>query len=152
MLTTDGPRVVEFNCRLGDPEAQVILPRLKTDLLEVMMRTAQGELEGLSIEWDQQACVGVVVASGGYPGDYATGYPIEGLDKLDKNVTVFHAGTKATDQAGGRTAAFATDGGRVLTLTALAPTVDEARRKVYDNVGGIRFEDSFYRSDIGACS
>ena len=151
MVTEAGPKVVEFNCRLGDPEAQVIIPRLKTDLLEVMISTAIGDLEGITLEWDERACVGVVVASGGYPGSYSTGYAIDGLDSIDGDAIVFHAGTKAAD---GENAPAATDnkivsdGGRVLTVTALGGTLDDARRKAYDNVGRVRFTGSFYRSDI----
>ena len=165
ILTSEGPKVIEFNCRLGDPEAQVILPRLKTDLAEVMMRTARGALDGVSIEWDPGACVGVVLASGGYPGAYGTGYPIDGLQGLDSSVTVFHAGTKdlspqppllgkergrtnPTPDADGMWVGLVTDGGRVLTVTALGSTLEQARRKVYDDIGRIRFKDSFYRRDI----
>ena len=150
MITSQGPKVVEFNCRLGDPEAQVILPRLKTDLAEVMMRTAQGRLHGASLEWASSACVGVVVASGGYPGPYATGQPIDGLTELDEDVTVFHAGTRELGQGGGGPEKVVTDGGRVLTVAALGETLDEARRRVYANVERIRFKDAFYRQDIAA--
>ena len=150
MLTDEGPKVLEFNCRMGDPEAQVILPRLKTDVAEVMMRTAQGTLDGVYIEWDPMACVGVVMASGGYPGKYATGYVVDGLDELDADVAVYHAGTKGVHQEGGDEVRVVTDGGRVLTVAALGRTLDEARRRVYSNVGRIRFKDAFYRSDIGA--
>ena len=148
MLTDQGPKVVEFNCRLGDPEAQVILPRLKTDLAEVMMGTAQGRLAGMPVEWGEQACVGVVVASGGYPGEYATGYPIDGLDELEEDILVFHAGTKAvgSDPPPG----VVTHGGRVLTVTATGETLEQARSKVYANIGRVRFKDSFYRKDIAA--
>jgi phosphoribosylamine--glycine ligase len=158
MLTNDGPKVIEFNCRLGDPEAQVVLPRLKTDLLDIMMRTAQGSVVGvndplgriLKIEWDSRACVGVVIASGGYPGRYETGFPIEGLNELDDDITVFHAGTKLLQQEGKANAEVVTDGGRILTVTALGPTLEDARRRVYANVGRIRFKGSFYRKDIAA--
>ena len=150
MLTINGPKVLEFNCRLGDPEAQVILPRLKTDLLEVMMSTAQGKLEGLTIEWDSSAHVGVVVASGGYPGSYSTGYTIHGLDDQDDGVIVFHAGTATAHEEGETTSRVVTDGGRVLTVAAFGHTLDEARRKVYGNVGRIQFEGAFYRGDIAA--
>ena len=150
MLTADGPKVVEFNCRLGDPEAQVILPRLKTDLAEVMMRTAQGRLQGASLQWAPSSCVGVVVASGGYPGHYATGCPIDGLTEVDEDVTVFHAGTRLLRQEGDVPAKVVTDGGRVLTVAALGETLDEARRRVYANVGRVRFKDAFYRKDIAA--
>ena len=131
ILTRDGPKVIEFNCRMGDPETQVILPRLITDLPEVMIRTARGDLSGVKLEWDQRACVGVVVASGGYPEAYRTGYPIDGLDSVDEDVMVFHAGT---DLARGQRASrgrIISDGGRVLTVAALGSTVIEARRRAY---------------------
>ena len=103
ILTEQGPKVLEFNCRLGDPEAQVLLPRLKTDMAEAMMGTASGELERISIEWDARACVGVVMASGGYPDRFSTGYVVEGLDEVEGDVSVFHAGTKLVhdDASGG---------------------------------------------------
>ena len=150
MLTETGPKVLEFNCRLGDPEAQVILPRLKSDLADVMIRTAQGKLEGALIEWAPLACVAVVLASGGYPGEYTTGYDVDGLQGLDDGVIVFHAGTRAVQEGGRETTRIVTDGGRVLTLTALGPTHDEARGKAYANAERVRFKDSFYRRDIAA--
>ena len=150
MLTAEGPKVIEFNCRLGDPETQVILPRLKTDLLEVMIKTAQGKLDGLSIEWDAQACVAVAIASGGYPGGYSTGYKIEGMGDVAGDVTVFHAGTKLSSEEGDTGASVVTDGGRVLTVSALGSTIEEARRKAYANAGRIRFKDAYYRKDIAA--
>ena len=144
MVTEEGPKVYEFNCRLGDPETQVILPRLKTDLAEVMMAAARGRLADVDVDWGAEAGVAVVVASAGYPGQYATGFPIDGLDALD-GATVFHAGTK-TDRPQG----VLTDGGRVLTVVSMGGSVDEARRMVYENVPRIRFKDSFYRTDIAA--
>jgi phosphoribosylamine--glycine ligase len=128
----------------------VVLPRLKADLLDVMMRTADGTLGGVSLEWDPLACVGVVVASGGYPGDYSTGYPIDGLDGLDDDVLVFHAGTRPGRDADDGAQRATTDGGRVLTVTSLGRTLDEARRKAYANVERIGFRDAFYRTDIAA--
>ena len=149
MLTDDGPKVVEFNCRLGDPEAQAILPRLKTDLGELIAAAVAGGLEATPLDWSPEACVSVVVASGGYPGTYRTGYRIDGLESLDDDVLVFHAGTREaqTGEEG-----VVTSGGRVLTVSALGETVDAARRKVYANVGRVRFDESFYRSDIAAVS
>ena len=150
ILTEDGPKVLEFNCRLGDPEAQVVLPRLKTDLVEVMMATARGELQGLSIEWDPSACVGVVVASDGYPAQYSTGHRISGLCSVDDAVRVFHAGTRVVRGEGDASIRVVTDGGRVLTVASLGETLDEARRNVYVNMDRIEFEGSFYRGDIAA--
>ncbi len=144
MLTTDGPKVLEFNCRLGDPETQVILPRLKTDLAGVLLATARGELEGVQIEWDSRACVGVVAASGGYPSAYTTDYPIDGMDALDSEALTFHAGTKLVNGTA------VTDGGRVLTVAALGDNIEQARTRAYDNIKRIKFHHGFYREDIAA--
>ena len=143
MLTQEGPKVIEFNCRFGDPETQVILPRLKSDLLEIMTRTARGDIGGLSLEWDARPCVGVVMASGGYPDGYRTGYQISGVDDVGPDALVFHAGT-ALAQDGD----VLTDGGRVLAVAALGSTYDEARQRVYSNTSRIKFTGSFYRKDI----
>ena len=144
MVTEEGPRVFEFNCRLGDPETQVVLPRLKTDLAEVMICTAQGSLSDLCVDWGTEAAVSVVVASGGYPGSYEKGFRIDGLDSMEDAV-VFHAGTRTDGQGG-----VLTDGGRVLTVVSTAGSVEEARRLVYRSVPRIGFRDSFYRTDIAA--
>lgn len=142
MVTGSGPKVLEFNARFGDPETQVILPRLKTDLVDVLLAVVNGTLAQQRIEWSKDACVGVVLASGGYPGKYTTGYPIEGLDKLNRDVTVFHAGTKMKDSQ------VVTDGGRVLALVACGKTMAEARDTVYRNIRSIHFQDCHYRTDI----
>jgi len=147
MLTAGGPRVLEFNCRFGDPETQVVVPRLKTDLAEVMIGAARGDLG--PVEWDARPGVGVVMASGGYPNAYSTGYPIDGLDKTDEDVLVFHAGTKRVTADSGGTEVV-TDGGRVLTVTAFGETIEEAREKAYANVRRVRFNDAVYRNDIAA--
>ena len=143
MLTRDGPKVIEFNSRLGDPETQVILPRLKSDLLEVMWAAASGDVGAVPLEWDERACVGVAIASGGYPAAYDTGYPIHGLDSVDAGALVFHAGTRESEDG-----AVVTNGGRVLTVAALGSTVAEARAGAYANAARIGFTGSFYRSDI----
>ena len=148
MVAEDGPRVVEFNCRLGDPETQVVLPRLKTDLLDVLLATAQGDLSGVSLEWDQRHCVGVVIASGGYPGSYSTGHPITGLNGLAHDVVVFHAGTKVAGRSPESGPGPVSDGGRVLTVSALDDTLEGARETVYSAASDIRFNGSFYRRDI----
>ena len=145
MVTKDGPKVIEFNCRMGDPEAQVVLPRLKTDLLEVMISAADGDLRGVYLEWDSRACVGVVVASGGYPDKYETGYAVSGLGDVDDDVTVFHAGTRLAANG-----AVVSNGGRVLTVTALGDTLKDARRKAYSNAGRVRFTGAFYRNDVAS--
>jgi len=144
MLTSDGPRVLEFNARFGDPETQVQLPLLRSDLVDVMMAVIDGTLDRLEVEWSDESCVGVVMASGGYPGSYNVGYPITGLDRVDSDILVFHAGTEADG------ANICTAGGRVLTVTAVGETVAEARRKVYNSLPGIQFQGCHYRKDIAA--
>jgi phosphoribosylamine--glycine ligase len=147
MITDGGPKVLEFNARFGDPETQVTLPRLKTDLLDIMLATVNGTLNRIKIEWSGDACVGVVMASGGYPGSYQTGFPISGLDGLDKDILVFHAGTKVGE--GGQ---VLTNGGRVLAVVATGKTIEEARGKVYNNISRISFEGCHYRKDIAKLS
>ncbi len=144
MLTSDGPRVVEFNCRMGDPEAQAVLPRLKTDLAAIMIDTVTGKLEGVSLEWDERPCVGVVLASGGYPGAYRTGREIRGLDDLGEDALVFHAGTRLDDDT------VATDGGRVLTVCALGDDLAEARECAYESADRVSFDEAQFRRDIAA--
>ena len=145
MIATDGPKVLEFNARFGDPETQAILPRLQTDLVDILLAILDNKLSELTVEWNNDACVGVVMASAGYPGSYKTGYPITGLDNLDKAILVFHAGTKL-----GENAQVYTDGGRVLTMTATGKTMSEARAKVYQNLPLINFNGCHYRNDIAA--
>ena len=144
-ITDAGPTVIEFNCRLGDPEAQVLLPRLESDLLDVCWAVANNRLRDVELRWSDEACVGVVAASGGYPGPYAGGLPVHGLDDLDEGVLVFHAGTDR-----GHDAALVTRGGRVLTVVAKGATMEAAREKAYRNIERIRFEGIHYRTDIGA--
>jgi len=144
MITSNGPKVIEFNARFGDPEAQVTLPRLKTDLVDILLAVIDGNLDQIDVEWSQDACVGVVMASAGYPGSYETGFPITGLDNLDKDITIFHAGTKAGPEPG----EVLTGGGRVLTVVATGRTLAEAREKVYNNIPRIHFEGCYYRKDI----
>jgi phosphoribosylamine--glycine ligase len=137
------PRAIEFNARLGDPETQVVLPRLKTDLLDIILAVLDNKLDKINIEWRDEACVGVVMASGGYPGSYKTGFPISGLDDVDKDIIIFHAGTKPGE--GGQ---VLTSGGRILTVVAMGKDLAEAREKVYQNITRIHFEGAFYRKDI----
>ncbi len=145
MITADGPRVVEFNARFGDPEAEVLLPKLRSDLLAICHAVAHGRLAEVPVEWDDVATVGVMIASGGYPGAYTTGHPIEGIADIDDDVQVFIAGAKHDRQ--GR---LVTAGGRVLCVVARGATVAEARAHAYDNVRRIRFEGAYYRTDIAA--
>ena len=141
-----GPKaasVVEFNCRFGDPETQVVLPQLQTDLVDVMEACLAGRLAGQPLEWSGEPTVGVVLASGGYPGSYETGKPISGLDAVDADVAVFHAGTTVGDDG-----TVLTSGGRVLTVVAHGPTLADARARAYDNAARIEFEGCISRSDI----
>ncbi len=142
MITNNGPKVLEFNARFGDPEAQVTLPLLKTDLVDIMLAVIDNRLDQIEVECSEDACVGVVMASGGYPGSYKTGFPITGLDDLDKDIVVFHAGTKL------ESGQVLTSGGRVLTVAARGKTLAEAREKVYANIPRIHFEGCHYRKDI----
>ena len=146
MLTADGPKVLEFNARFGDPETQVYLPRLKNDLVDVFEACIDGTLGSISLEWSTQSCVCVVMASGGYPGSYARGKAIEGLDAVAQmpGVKVFHAGT--TSQQG----RVVTSGGRVLGVTAWGQSLEAARGLAYGAVEKIHFEGAQYRRDIGA--
>ncbi len=143
MVTADGPKVLEFNARFGDPETQVILPRLKTDLVDIILAVLHTELDKLTIEWSPDACVGVVMASQGYPGSYRTGFPISGLDAVNRDMLIFHAGTRL-----GEDGRIYTAGGRVLTITATGKTIADARNKVYQNLPRITFEGCYYRKDI----
>lgn len=145
MLTPDGPKVIEYNCRFGDPETQVVLPRLRTDLIEILEAIREERLADLPIEWAEEACACVVMASGGYPAAYRKGLPITGLDAQGQcaDAEVFHAGTAYRD---GR---FVTNGGRVLGVTARGSDVEEALRRAYTAVETIDFENAHYRRDIG---
>jgi phosphoribosylamine---glycine ligase len=144
MITNDGPRVLEFNCRFGDPETQALLPRMKSDLLPLLEATINGEIGKCAIEWDERASVTVVLASAGYPASYETGKPISGLaDAANlENVQIFQAGTKAVN--GG----VVTSGGRVLAVSALDSTIKAARERAYEAVSRIHFEGCHYRRDI----
>jgi phosphoribosylamine--glycine ligase len=146
MLTTNGPKVLEFNCRFGDPETQPLMMRLKSDLCEVMLAVAQGKLDQIDLKWDPRAALAVVASSRGYPGRYETGHVISGLDGADsmRDVKVFQAGTRRQDS---RT--IVTDGGRVLAVTAMGDTIADAQRRAYDAIGKIHFEGMHYRRDIG---
>ena len=146
MLTPDGPRVIEYNCRFGDPETQVVLPQLETDLLDILDAVREERLAELDIRWKEGACACVVMASGGYPASYKKGLPISGLDKDGQRedvYAVYHAGTRLDN---GR---FLTNGGRVLGITASAQTVPDALEKAYAAVEHIDFENAHFRKDIG---
>jgi phosphoribosylamine--glycine ligase len=141
MITPQGPKTIEFNCRFGDPETQVVLPRLKTDLVDILMATVNGRLRDMEISWRDEAAVCVVLASGGYPGPYEKGKVIHGLKDVTSSL-VFHAGTAQKDGA------VVTNGGRVLGVTAIGRDLAEARRVAYADVERIRFEGMHYRKDI----
>ncbi|MFQ5964889.1 MAG: phosphoribosylamine--glycine ligase [Candidatus Scalinduaceae bacterium] len=144
MITSSGPKVLEFNARFGDPEAQVLLVRMKSDIVSIMMSTVSGELNTIDLEWLPQASVCVVIASGGYPGHYSKGMEIKGLDLLKNrdDIHVFHAGTKLENGK------ILTDGGRVLNVVAIGDSIKEAQRKAYEAVSKISFEGAYCRKDI----
>ncbi len=148
MVTDDGPKVLEFNCRMGDPETQPLLMRLNSDIVPILLATMDGELEETDIEWDPRPTLCVVMASEGYPIEYKTGYPIEGLDEAAQmeDVMVFHAGTKIDEDTG----RLVTAGGRVLGVTARGDTIEGARRRAYEAVEKIDFEGAHWRTDIGS--
>ena len=144
MITSDGARVLEFNCRFGDPETQALLPRMKSDLLPLLEATIDGKIDNYTIDWDKRASVTVVLTSAGYPGKYETGKAISGLDEAAKleGVQVFHAGTKIASNE------VLTAGGRVLAVTALGETIAAARALAYQAVSLVQFDGCYYRRDI----
>ncbi len=145
MIMPDGtPKVIEFNCRFGDPETQPIMARLRSDLIEICTATLDGTLGDITAEWDPRASLGVVMAAGGYPGSYASGKSIRGLEAIAGDTQkVFHAGT-VTDNGG-----IITSGGRVLCVVGLGDTVASAAAEAYEAVGKIDWDDAYFRRDIG---
>ncbi len=145
IITEDGPKALEFNCRFGDPETQVILPRLQTDLVEVLVATVEERLYEVALEWHPESAVCVIAASGGYPGPYEKGKPIHGLEKIPQEgrAFVFHAGTKVEGDK------IVTNGGRVLGLTTLGATLREAIDRNYELLRNIHFDKMHFRTDIG---
>jgi phosphoribosylamine--glycine ligase len=146
MLTAGGPKVLEFNCRFGDPETQPLMMRLRTDIVEVFEAVVDGSLDRITLDWEPRPAVCVVMASGGYPGEYPSGREITGLAEAGAmpDVVVFHAGTRASGDK------ILTAGGRVLGVTAIGADFAEARERCYQAVSKIRFDGAHYRSDIGA--
>ncbi|KJJ83749.1 phosphoribosylamine/glycine ligase [Candidatus Omnitrophus magneticus] len=143
MLTKTGPKVLEFNVRFGDPEAQALIPRVKSDIVDIMLGTANGDISGKTIEWDKRYAVCVVISSSGYPGEYEKDKLITGIEDAEREgVFVFHAGTKKENGK------IYSNGGRVLNVVALGDTIEEARHKVYSGVEKINFEGMYYRKDI----
>ncbi len=145
MITKDGPKLIEYNVRFGDPECQVLMPRMKDDLLTLMLATANGELDKSSVRWKDEVAITVVFANKGYPGAYKSGAEIRGIDRASavEGVTVFHAGTKRDGEK------IVSNGGRVLNVTALGKSVTEARERAYKAIALIDWPEGFYRSDIG---
>lgn len=146
MLTEDGPKVLEYNARFGDPEAQVVLPRMKNDIIDVMEACVDGKLDTIDLQFEDNACVCVVLASDGYPVAYEKGFKISGFDKFDgkEDYYCYHAGTKFDDEG-----SIVTNGGRVLGITATGSTLKEARAKAYEATEWIDFENKYMRHDIG---
>lgn len=146
MITSEGPMVLEFNVRFGDPEAQAVLPRMQGDIVELMLASCEGWLDKVDLKWDKRSCVCVVVSSGGYPGDYETGKVITGLKEAgaEKDTVVFHAGTKLENNN------LVTSGGRVLGVTSLGGSLEAAIEQVYKAVDKVKFDRCFFRRDIGS--
>ena len=142
MVTNDGVKVLEYNARFGDPETQVVLPRLKTDLYDIFNACIDGTLDKIDIEWKDEACVCVILASGGFPESYKKGVEIS-IEDIDEDIMLFHSGTKMADGK------LVTNGGRVIGVVAEGKDIDQAREKAYKNVEKIKFDGAFYRKDIG---
>ena len=143
MINDDSMNVLEYNCRFGDPETQILLSKLNSDLLEICLAAAEKKLHNLSIQWDQRPTVGVILASGGYPGKYETGQEITGLADVDDDINIFFAGVKRENDK------LMTAGGRVMAVVGSGDTLHEARDKTYKNVKKIKFDNMHYRTDIG---
>ncbi len=150
MVTKNGPKVLEFNVRFGDPETQAVLPRLKSDIVDVMERSIDGKLAGMTLEWDERPCVTVVLVSGGYPGKYEKGMSISGVDDAEalEGVTVFHAGTKLGQRKTDGERHYITMGGRVLNVTALGPDIRGAIDRCYHALSMVHFDKMHFRKDI----
>ena len=142
MIENNQAKVLEYNARFGDPETEVVLPRLKSDLIDIMLKCIEGNLTEDDLQWEDNKCVTVILASGGYPESYEKGKEITGINEVDDDIIIFHGGTKLS---GNKTI---TDGGRVLAVTAMGKSLEEARKKVYKNIHKINFEKMEYRTDI----
>ena len=145
MITKDGPKVIEYNARFGDPETQVVLPRLESDLFEIFEACVDGTLDKIDIKWKDNAAACVILASGGYPESYQKGFVIDGLEKCAQrdDIYVYHAGTALKDGK------FITNGGRVIGVTGIGENLDEAIKIAYEGVGMVEFEKMHFRRDIG---
>ncbi|KGJ48760.1 phosphoribosylamine--glycine ligase [Paraclostridium dentum] len=146
MITEDGPKVLEYNVRFGDPETQSVLLRLETDLIEIIEAILENRLNEIHIKYDEKNAVCVMLTSGGYPESYEKGKVITGLDKVDEDIVIFHSGTKIINNK------LVTNGGRVIGISAKGNSLEEASKKVYENIGKIKFEGMHYRTDIGVLS
>lgn len=142
MVVEDEPKVLEFNVRLGDPETQVLMPRLETEIVDLFQKTLDGTLNKIDLVWTEEPAMTVILTSEGYPGEYEKGLPISGIDKLDEEIILFHNGTALYDNQ------LVTDGGRVLAVTTIGENLEEASKKIYDNIDKIDFEGKSYRKDI----
>lgn len=144
LMIVDGtPNVLEFNVRFGDPETEVLLPRLNSDLVDIIEKTIDGTLIQSDLIWDERPCVATLVTSKGYPGEYEKGWPIKGVENLDDSITLFHNGTKYMGKE------LVTNGGRVMTLASLGHNIEDARKNIYTNIDKIHFNGIYYRKDIG---
>jgi len=143
MITNEGPKVIEYNCRFGDPECELIMPMFEGEILDTFLDVANSNLKNNSVNWKNKKGVCVVICSGGYPEKYETGYEIKGLDEIDSNTICFHSGTKNSKEK------IITNGGRVLVLSNIDNSINECRNNIYKEVKKISFENSFYRKDIG---
>lgn len=142
MIQNNEPKVLEFNVRFGDPETEVLIPRLKSDIVDIFEKTIDATLEKKDLQWDGKKCMTVVLTSRGYPAKYEKGFKISGTDKLDKDIILFHNGTKVENGE------MFTNGGRVLSITTLGEDVNDARKSIYENIGKIKFNGVYYRKDI----
>lgn len=151
MIKNNLPFVLEFNVRLGDPETQAILPKLKSDLADLILKSVNSKLNEVKLSWDKRSCLCVVLASGGYPANYQKGKKIKGLESLEgiEDIFVFHAGTKLVQDSRSTTSGFVTDGGRVLSVAALGRDIKEAQKKAYRAIENISFDEMHFRCDIG---
>ena len=143
MIVKGNPKVLEFNVRFGDPETEVLIPRLESDIVDLFENTIDSSLEPSDIQWSQQSCMTVVLTSKGYPGEFEKGFEISIDDSIDKDIILFHNGTEYKKDK------LLTAGGRVLSVTALANSLEEAREKIYANIDNISFKGMNFRKDIG---
>ncbi len=143
MFVEGRAKVLEFNVRFGDPETEVLMPRLKSDLVDILEKSLEGRIKEEDLVWEEGACVTVIMTSNGYPYEYKKGHLISGLEELDESIIVFHNGTKYDNNA------FFTNGGRVLSITSLASNREKARAEIYNSISDIDFQGAYYRNDIG---